>query len=654
MIEQNNLLEFCKDCQKNRLAQKDGLIVGDSGEPAYKKGEFIVRCDGICADAKYIPGYDKVVKNLTPDEVEMAQGLYDPLIWAEKNINWIPRKSHNLDHSYQEMILRCSSPRKVLRLGRRLGKTEVLVISILHFLFTNSPKVQRWDENQQMFVDGFSTILVLTPYLSQIKLIFARIRELIERNPNLAREVKKDVSTPYHHLELFNGAKVVGFSSGAKSGSGAETARGQKADFIVLDEMDYLNENDIETILALLMEHADVKLLCSSTPSGRREYFFNFCQERMDFKEFYYPAHSNPAWSPQMESELREFYRTEAAWQHEILAEFGEAVTGVFQHKYVQEARKSYYYRDMSPQNAWTYSIGVDWNDTANGTKLVVTGWDPRKQKFRIVDKVTVQKVGWTQTAAIDALIDLNRIWKPDFIYVDEGYGATQIEIIKQFGLEAKFRTDDNAKIDQELQKIIGVNSSAKIEVYDPITKEPIKKSTKPFMVENAVRRFERQQVEFSEYDEDLYRQLIGFQIIKVNTAGTPIYEAGPDGDHDLDAFILSLLAFQMELSELTNVNYSTNITFSGRIGEGSNNQGGAPEATAPQARELSPQVPEVRSDYSQSLYSLLPSSDRPAQEMNRIYSPEAFSSDNKRPVKALGRKYLRPRTGGLTSRRNI
>jgi hypothetical protein len=527
-------------------------------------------------------------------------------------------------------------------MGRRLGKTEVMVVSILHYLFTNSPKIQRWDEDSQMYVDGFSTVLVLTPYLSQVKLIFNRMRELLARNPQLAQEVKRDVSTPHHLLELYNGAKVVGFSSGAK---GAEAVRGQKADFIVLDEMDYLSTEDIESVVALMMEHAEVRILASSTPSGRREYFYSFCNERMDFKEFYYPSMCNPAWGVKMEMELRQFYKTEIGWQHEILAEFGEAATGVFQHKYIHAAKDDYRYEDLKPVAAWSYSIGIDWNDAENGTKICVLGWDPKHELFKIVDKITVQKHGWTQTKAIEELIKLNRLWKPDFVYVDEGYGATQIEVIKQFGLTAMRETHEFAKIDEKLKNVVGVNSSSKIEIYDPLTGEPIKKMMKPYMIENAVRRFEQQQVKFSQYDDILMDQLGGYMIKKVNTSGTPVYEAY-NGDHDLDAFVLSLLAFQLELSEFTNRSYSTDISFSGRIGESLGQAAIGGTASAHRNNNLSTQLPPVRTEYNTSLVQAFPAANQNIQRKDRIMnSPEDFNNDDPRfMTRTVQRKHFMQR----------
>lgn len=623
------LHDFCKDCRATRLADKESPISDITGKPTYKAGDFIIDCTGINAEDKFIPNYDRVVEMLDESQIEDAQAVYDPVTWAAKYLNWKPRKSRE-GQEYQALALRCSSKRKVHRWGRRLGKTDTLAVSGLHFLYNNSPKAQRWDAYQEEWVQGFGTALVLTPFLSQVKNIFGRMRELIALNPELQAEVKRDVSTPYHCIELHNGCKIVGFSAGS---SGAESVRGQKADFIILDEMDYLDEESIETILALLMEHSDVELVCASTPSGRREYFYRFCRERMDFKEFHYNSSANPSWSPAMEAELREFYNTEAGWSHEIMAEFGEATTSVFQHQYVQAGRLDYRYGHVTRDPGCMYGIGIDWNDTENGTKICVTEWNPERMRFRVVAKETVQKMGWTQTAAIEKLIELNRAWRADYVYVDQGYGATQIEVIKQYGLSKKFSKDEHAEIDARLANIVGINSSSKVEIFDPATNEKVKKPMKPFMIENSVRRFEQGIVEFSVYDEVLYKQLIGYSVAKVNAAGLPVYEAGPDGDHDLDAFVLSMLSFQMETSEFTTQQFNVAIAVAGKFGEVSEQAKDNPQSlgevlnqqTIP--KQMTSKVPEARSTYGGSkIASITGAGSGPG----KVYSHEAFNNDDR------------------------
>jgi len=637
------LHDYCKGCQKTRVAQMEGPLDEATGKPLYRSGDFIIKCKGIPGDDKFVPKYDQLAKKISPEQLEMAQEVYDPIKWAAKHLKWKPRKSKD-GTEYQTLALRCSSKRKTLRWGRRLGKTDVLSVRALHFLYTHSPKAQRWDEERQEWVNDFGTILVLTPFLSQVKNLFNRMKELIEANPDLAQEVVRSISTPYHVIELKSGAKIVGFSAGAK---GAESVRGQKADLIILDEMDYLDEASIENIVALIMEHSDVELIAASTPTGRREYFYRFCVERMDFKEFHFNSMHNPSWGPAMEQELRQFYNTDAGWQHEILAEFGEATTSVFQYQYVQMARTEYRYEDCRPENGWMYGVGIDWNDLHNGTKINVTGWNPEKQIFKVVEKVTVQKLGWTQTAAIESLVEINRKWKPEFVYVDAGYGAMQVEVIRKFGLDAKYQSHKWATVDAKLANVVGINFSSKVEVKDPITGEPIMKPMKPYMVNNAVRRFEQGILQFSVYDELLYKQLIGYQIAKVNASGMEIYEAGPDGDHDLDGLMLALLAFQMETSEFINPVFNNKISFSSSFGQGTQDQ--APKSIGEALSSIDNatikgEAPSPRSAYAQS--SSMPAS------VGRIYSPEAFNNDDRSRLSSARKNQNFLRRGGLRSSR--
>ena len=633
----STLHPYCQECQKKRVADKDGPLDKITKVPIYKKGDFIVKCRGIPKDYNFIPNFEKIKHKLTPEEIEYSKELYDPILWAKKHLDWEPRASKD-GLEYQGLIARCTSKRKILRMGRRSGKSDVIAVLILHYMFTNNPESKRWDKNQKKWVKGFSTILFLAPYLSQVKLVFDRITEFLDKNPDLNAEVKRKVATPFHSIELYSGVKIVMFPSGAKSGAGAESVRGQKADFIILDEMDYLNEKDLETIMALLMEHGDVNLLCASTPSGKREYFWRFCVERPDFKEFHFTALVNPQWNDDLERELRMFYKTEIGWDHEVMANFGEQMEGVFQIKFVDQALTEYKMIDQKPEPGWIYSIGTDWNDTKNGCKICVVGFDTNSKVFRKVDVATIQKQGFQQLTAVSTIVDMNRRWKPAFIYVDAGYGTTQIELIKKFGVEAQYSKLATARVDSNLMKVKAIDFGSVIEVFDPFTGEPRKLPMKPYMISNAVSKFEQLQVQISKDDDDLYKQLIGYIVARVTVKGSPVYEAGPDGDHDLDAFVLALLAFSVELSEFTNVDHSATIAFAGNLGDKnldsemimSNLEKRDPNVEAfKKKKEKSPSLPTERVPDTKAMNNIqgfgLPAL---LSMRNRIYTPEAFRSD--------------------------
>lgn len=640
--EGKKLTEFCLKCVNTRMAGIDGPINMETGKPLYKRGDFIIDCKGIPDEHKYIPNQDMLLAKIEKEDgVKISDAekydltaIYDAVTWAEKYLGWKPRKSIK-GEEYQANILRCSSKRKVLRCGRRLGKSEVMLIWTMFRLFNNSPREKRWDAHRGEWVKGMGSILFLAPYLSQVKDFFARMKEMLEQNPELGQEVESFVATPYYKVTLKSGMIISGFSAGA---SGASSVRGQKADWIVMDEMDYLKEEDINTLMALLMEHNDVEMIVASTPSGRREQFYDFCMQRMDFKEFYYPSMVNPSWGPKMEAELRAAYRTEIGWQHEILAEFGEAATSVFQFHLLEKAMVSYKYDDCKRHPDATYAMGIDWNDVENGTKIRILEYSPIDKKIRCVAASTVQKAGWVQTAAVNEALRMNRIWNCDYIYVDEGYGATQIELLRRIGQDAQMTKNQWSHLDMNFIHTKSINFSSKIDIFDPASGLPRKMHMKPYIVESAVRFFERGMIQFSSEDEILLKQLHGYNIAKVSHTGMPVYESGPAGDHDLDAFMIALVAFEIEMGEYTKQHFNPAITFSGNFGQ-------APESTlAPSVGGHVAQKPESRTETTSNVgKTALSFFGHPTYGQDaRIYSRDAFNNDDRNSTRKVVQNSIR------------
>ena len=161
------------------------------------------------------------------EKAKLAKIHRDPVLWARAYLRinnpdtkkiepWVAR-------DYQEEMLRDDSPRIVFRLGRRCGKTETMIVSGLHKAATN-----------KMF-----RILYVTPYENQVNLIFMRMKEIIAESPLLKAQIVKIKSSPYT-IEFANGSVILGFTTGASSGQGAASVRGQRADHIFMDEIDYI------------------------------------------------------------------------------------------------------------------------------------------------------------------------------------------------------------------------------------------------------------------------------------------------------------------------------------------------------------------------------------------------------------------------------
>ena len=117
------------------------------------------------------------------------------------------------------------------------------------------------------------TVLVIAPYQAQVTKIFDEITKLISSNEELSSSIKRNTKNP-HRLELNNGSKALGFSSGAQSSARSDKIRGQDANYIVLDEADYLADDDLDAILAILASHPDCGLWASSTPTGKHQKYY--------------------------------------------------------------------------------------------------------------------------------------------------------------------------------------------------------------------------------------------------------------------------------------------------------------------------------------------------------------------------------------------
>jgi hypothetical protein len=353
-----------------------------------------------------------------------------------------------------------------------------------------------------------------------------------------------------------------------RSGGKSDVARGQEAHLIILDEMDYMHADDLDALYAMLQktseDQADKVLMGASTPTGRRERFWEWCNSNR-FREFWFPSYCNPYFSKDQEDEFREQY-SESGYRHEIEADWGEDSEGVYPRKYVDRAfiSPSWQYNPEITSARNFYTIGVDWDKYGAGTNIVVIeacadNYEEARfrNKTRVAYREEIARSEYTLTMAVDRIVELNSIFNPRHIYVDRGFGEVQVELLHKKGVE-----DPRSGL---REKVKGISFGESIEVRDPYTKLPVKKEMKPFMVDNLRQYLEREAILIPESDEELYLQLISYVVVRTTQTGRPVFEAaGSVMDHAHDALMLALLAITQNYGELSRANYATNTeTFS-------------------------------------------------------------------------------------------
>ncbi len=446
-------------------------------------------------------------------------------------------------------MMRDRHTKKVYRCGRRIGKTETMVVEML------------W----QIFTKRNFRVLMAAPYENQIRNMFTRLNELIKESPLLKSEIVKSTKNPYC-IEMKNGSMILGFTTG----DDASSIRGQRADWIYIDEIDFMSEYCFEVVAAVAIERAEIGITCSSTPLGKRSHFYKMCTDpSMNYSQHFHPSTHNPNWNEQMEAELRAQLTAEG-YVHEVLAEFGTQEKGVFPKDKLDEAMTYEYYAyndltyeqkikcerensypmmcDYSKSNPAPYNpfrtMGVDWDKYGASSSIIILDYDVIMQKFKVIKRVEVPRGEYSYDNAINKIVELNDIYNPSFIFCDAGSGEYQIERLHIIG-------DQNPHTGLK-NKVRRWQFAQTIDVIDPITFETNKEPLKPFMVNQLTLAFERSNIMLSPFDDVLHKQLVNYEVEKINANGKPVYTSVDE--HFIDALGLAYLAFVLEFKELTNV----------------------------------------------------------------------------------------------------
>lgn len=471
--------------------------------------------------------------------------------------------------------------------------------------------VLRMIENKDVKTKPF-TILIFTPYESQIKELWNTFIQLIGDSPLLKDQVKKIRCSDIHSIEFKGqgdnpGSIIKGYTIGVSSSNQGTSLRGLSGDMIFIDEMDFIPTDIIEqVIMPITTTHPDCKRRICSTPSGARDLYFKWCSMAKELGWFH--THY-PSWHPDndnwmsieqaKEKGIPIYNSTEFQvksvtssdnYIREYGAEFGEEYGGVYKHHLINKCLVKYGRNiDVSDPNVFDpgftqnpehkYIIGVDWNSYINGGQIVVLEFcttptyvsyfdDDLKieviinftGKYRLFYRKSIKSKDATQRLTRLEIIRLLTYYKIDFLYVDYGAGDTNIEELSLYG-----RQHPELNLNQKLRVI---DSGATVEHYDHVIQKMVKKRNKSLMINFSVLSLE-EEIFILPKEEDYNTKLIGqmrnYVVKHVTTRGEYAYEGE---DHILDAFNLAVYGFQQNFGQLltSRTSYSISLIPSPRI----------------------------------------------------------------------------------------
>lgn len=515
--------DICKACIKRHLKSKK---------------EFKIKCIPIPKemDEEDNPIYpiDKVIGlenyiNLSEDVKIEMQLEKNKLLWAKECLGWTPFNSErNFYQFYQKEFLLCTAKNKVMRFGRRLGKTEIMSIEILHRACHSS--------------NSDKGIIIIGPFQNLITEIFDRLEKLLTGKNSIYANQYTRKRQPYELITLSNGIQIKGFTTGTDGNS----VRGQSTQAVYLDECAYIPQEAFKAIMAWKLDNPNVPFRAASTPSAVETNFKKWCMEDPSWKDYWYPSSILPNFAENDEQELRNSLTVDG-YQLEVEAKFIEGSSRVFKSHNINNAKEKYNYinsrQELENPNDWYITIGCDWNEMKSGIQIVVLGFNYRsggKKPFKVLNRVSMHgdfsgiKSKNLQTAGVEKIKELHEAFKADYVYVDQGHGSMQTEVLSEYFYRRN-----------EILKFKAVDFASNYEIEDIYTGEKKHKRRKVMMVYFLQKRFELEEILISELEEQgkgsMIDQLMLYNIERYDSKEQPIFEGE---DHILDALMLATFAF--------------------------------------------------------------------------------------------------------------
>ncbi len=522
-------------------------------------------------------------EGLSDDEILDLIYAMNPVIFAKEVLK--------IDlYEYQQESILCTSKKKVMRMSRRLGKTSIATVELLHFALFQIKQ----------------SIIVFAPFKKQTEKIFQDVENLARRGgeyvlSRIIPVINTDRLFKKSPLEMRfkSGCVIKGTSVGVQSADRSVSLRGDgvkdwdgNAGYVLGDEIDFLTFKAWEVINPIINEGGgSVKFTGMSTPIGKREQFYNMCEGPMSrfYKEIYRTIYDYPKSGLASGVSLKDYVEiaresclSDDSWIREYLAQFGDEMATEFSYDDLMACHSmavKYPTIEIDPKTDhpdYTKAVaiplkegnirmvGIDWNGDKIGTRFIVIEYHADKQKYQIVGRYTIESAKFSQIAAIDMVRYLNRMFMPMFIYADEGFGSTQIQRLHEISTLNEERDSTWTPQDRNLINVKGINMNANTEVYDKGTRKMIQKENKPFMVEIAKGLVQEHALMIPKNEFDLTRQKFDFRknnqlrenLVpsllkfrkKMTPTGRPTWSA--EDDHDAIAMALALMAFIVETSD--------------------------------------------------------------------------------------------------------
>ena len=186
-VKQINRIEYVFANKLKHLTWSDGTPI-DGRQLSKEELALLI-------DEPFVFDQDLSDMGLTIAQQRELHVAKDVVTWSKAFLDVEPRV-------YQALILRHPSLRKVLRAGRRLGKTVSMSLLLLHYSYTNKN----------------AKSIVIAPMKAQVEVIYKEVLKFASNSEIVKQSITRSVTSPQFVIEFSNGSQISFFTSGMRSG----------------------------------------------------------------------------------------------------------------------------------------------------------------------------------------------------------------------------------------------------------------------------------------------------------------------------------------------------------------------------------------------------------------------------------------------------
>lgn len=387
---------------------------------------------------KEVFGIRKMIELGEIDEQEGSELIIDgtPSLWCETYLN-SPEdpKSPLILRSYQTEVLNKDAKTIAIRWGRQIGKTVALTCRMLWEACTEpNCRIVYFAPRKKHLMDVFSYVESMAKQSKHVSSLIARAGKDILLSTKGSDAIESIV--------FRNGSSIKFFHTGSKVA--LEQIRGSSGDKWFLDEAAFIDAEALGAISGLLVSSKDALVWAQSTPLNAEGWFYEFCQSA-DY-ESHHTSRESPDWTEEKERIARLLCGDDATFRREYLAEFTSTNNTLFDAEDVDRCMsaaetdtgstiyKSRRYLSTEEVRSIPGSvfIGVDWNSSSAGTKILLVKSPSFDRSSIIYQEVySIEEPIYNQRTAVDKLFELIDQYKPPAVAIDKGYATGALEYIE-------------------------------------------------------------------------------------------------------------------------------------------------------------------------------------------------------------------------------